>query len=292
MRPVLSKLVVALVLATALSGCGADEETIDGGGSCACPAESVINSGHRGTGVNASGNPFPENTIESIEQAFAEGAVMSELDVLHSADGVLVLMHDDTVDRTTDGTGCVGNLTVAELQALDAASGTSLEGTGVMIPTLAEVLAAVDGGLNIEIKLRDDTNCPESDIARLAADLVATIGGDNKSRQLMVSSFDAETLTAVKMLDSSIYAGLLTINLDDRSEATSRGLDALNINGVVATAQSIETIHAAGLDVTVWTINDQAKMRELVDHGVEVVITDEPDVFAAVQADICSKPCP
>ncbi|HMR09838.1 MAG TPA: glycerophosphodiester phosphodiesterase family protein, partial [Polyangiaceae bacterium] len=169
----MAKGVFALFAAILLAGCGSDPDPsagpgadagadsgtggVGGGdGGCACAADKVVNSGHRGTGTNSSLNPFPENTIESIKQAFAEGAEMSELDVVHSKDGVLVVIHDDTVNRTTNGTGCVGDLTVAELQGLDAAVGTSLAGTGVKIPTLTELLAAVDGGLNIEIKLQDN----------------------------------------------------------------------------------------------------------------------------------------
>jgi glycerophosphoryl diester phosphodiesterase len=283
-------LVAALVLAAAATGCG--DDTTNGEDGCSCPAASVINSGHRGTGTNSTGNPFPENTIESIEQAFAEGAEMSELDVLHSAEGVLVLMHDDTVDRTTDGTGCVGELTVSELQALDAAAGTSLEGTGVVIPTLAELLAAVDGDLNIELKQSENPSCPEADRPTLAADVVAAIHDDGKARRIVVSSFDAEILSVVKSLDDTIEAGLVTGSVADHAEATARGLDALSISTLVARADNIATIHEAGLDANVWTVNDETKMRELVDLGVDMVITDEPDLFAAIKSDLCANICP
>lgn len=301
--------VFALFAAILLTGCGSDTEPsagpgadagadsgtggVGGGdGGCACSADKVINSGHRGTGTNSSLNPFPENTIESIKQAFTEGAEMSELDVVHSKDGVLVVIHDDTVNRTTNGTGCVGDLTVAELQGLDAAVGTSLAGTGVKIPTLTELLTAVDGELNIEIKLQDNAKCPVSDIPQMAADVVAAIQGDTKSRRLIVSSFNGEVLSEVKKLDATIPAGLLTISADDYDKATARGLDALNIQALGASAASIAVIHNKGLDANVWTVNDENMLRNMIDFGVDMVITDEPDLLAKVKTEYCAQACP
>lgn len=305
----MAKGVFALFAAILLAGCGSDPDPsagpgadagadsgtggVGGGdGGCACAADKVVNSGHRGTGTNSSLNPFPENTIESIKQAFAEGAEMSELDVVHSKDGVLVVIHDDTVNRTTNGTGCVGDLTVAELQGLDAAVGTSLAGTGVKIPTLTELLAAVDGGLNIEIKLQDNAKCPVSDIPKMAADVVAAIQGDTKSRRLIVSSFNGDVLSEVKKLDAAIPAGLLTISADDYDKATARGLDALNIQALGASAASIAAIHNKGLDANVWTVNDENMLRNMIDFGVDMVITDEPDLLAKVKTEYCAQACP
>ncbi len=305
------KFTAPLLLVSLLAGCSSDSDPsanpgsggsagsdsgvgTDAGdaGGCVCAADSVINSGHRGTGSNTSFNPFPENTIESLKQAFSEGAEMSEFDVVHSKDGVLVAIHDDTVNRTTDGAGCVGDLTVAELQALDAAKGTSLEGTGVKIPTLAEVLAAVDGGLNIELKLQDDKNCPASDIPKMAADVVAAIQGDTKSRTVVVSSFNADVLSEVKKIDKTVQAGLLSIRADDFDKATARGLDALNFHSIGANEQAVAAIHAAGIKANVWTVNDETMMSNMIDYGIDMIITDEPDLLAKVKKEHCAKQCP
>lgn len=274
-------------MSLAAAGCGSDPNPDEDD---TCPAAAVRNAGHRGTGVNGSANAFPENTLPSLQQAFAEGADMCELDVQHSADGALVVIHDDTVDRTTDGSGCVGDLTLAELQALDAAVGTSLEGTGVRIPTLAEVMAAVDGGLNVEIKLREMAGCPSSNPAQLAADVVAAIEGDASPRAIHVSSFDAEVLSAVETMNPAIDTGLVTANVDHRAEAAARGLDALNISELVASADDIARIRDAGLAANVWTVNREAKMRELLGLGVGMIITDEPDQLRAIQQELCPTP--
>ena len=268
----------------ALSACG-DPDAMNG----ECPATAVVNVGHRGTGTNAADNPFPENTLEGFAQAAAEGAQMIELDVTHSADGVLVVIHDASVDRTTDGIGCVGDLTVAELKALDAAAGTSLEGTGVTIPTLDEVLAATDLDINIEIKVHTG-DCSTTDRAQTAADVVAAMAADTSGRWFVVSSFDADALTAVRDLDPAAYLGLLTLVPEDASLAEERGFDALNVLSVnVRDRADADAIRAHGLDVVVWTENGAVAIDNHLTTGVDMIITDEPDVMETVRADWCAR---
>ncbi len=254
-----------------------------------CPGLQVINCGHRGTGTNSDENEYPENTIPSFLQGVDEGAQMVELDVIHSSDGALMVIHDDKVDRTTDGTGCVGDMTLEELRALDAAYGTPMEGTGVVIPTLAEVLDAVDVGVNIEIKINDTVSCPDSDRAALAADVVAAITADTKPRRIVVSSFDADALSEVQALDSDIHLGLLTMVPDDAPIAVERGFDALNLLSLNAREETVEQIHEMGLELAVWTDNDPYHMEDDILYGVEMVITDDPDLFESIRADYCAR---
>lgn len=272
-----------LGVAVAVAGCG------DSGPSGECPANAVVDVGHRGTGVNTPDNPFPENTLEAFAQGAAEGAQMIELDVVHSADGVLMVIHDETVDRTTDGTGCVGDLTLAELKMLDAAAGTPLEGTGVTIPTLDEVLAATDLDINIEIKVHTG-DCSTTDRALAAADVVAAIAGDTSGRSFVVSSFDADVLTAVHDLDPAIYLGLLTLVPDDAALAEARGFDALNVLTVnVRDRADAEAIRAHGLDVVVWTENGAVGIDNHLTSGVDMIITDEPDIMETARAAWCDR---
>jgi glycerophosphoryl diester phosphodiesterase len=257
---------------------------------CVCQAESVIGCGHRGTGQSTSGAPFPENTIPSFEQAVVEGADMVEFDVVHSADGVLVVIHDDTVDRTTDGSGCVGDLTLDELQALDAGDGTAWAGQGVTIPTLTEVLAAFDGDINIEFKINNVDQCPDSDKLAMAADVVTAIQGDTADRTIVVSSFDADVLSEVQQLDPAILTGLLTMTPGDAEIAQARGFDALNLLAITVDGADVADVHGRGLALNVWTENDAERMKELIGLGVDMIITDDPDVFAAVRAELCQAP--
>ena len=215
---------------------------------------------------------------------------MVELDVLHTSDGELVVIHDDKVDRTTDGTGCVGSMTFAELRALDAGFGTGVAGTGLVVPTLAEVLDAVTIDVNIEIKIRDEASCPESDLAELAADVVAAIQGDSADRTMVVSSFEADVLTAIADLDPSIYLGFLSLDPADATIAAERGFDALNVLSLaVREPAAIAAIVEMGLDVNVWTENDPFAMEDRIAAGVHMVITDEPDVMGQVVADVCAR---
>jgi glycerophosphoryl diester phosphodiesterase len=254
---------------------------------CVCPASTVINCGHRGTGGNSGGNSFPENTIPSMLQAADEGADMVELDVVHSADGVLVVLHDDTVDNTTDGTGCAGEMTVDELQALDAGYGTSMEGEGIVIPTLAEVLEAIDIDVNIEIKTSGDV-CPATDLALVASDIVALINADSKLRTIVVSSFSFEALEAVRALDDNVYIGFVDFGSENVEAAVAAGFDGINFNANMAGADTVEEIHAAGLDANAWTVNLEALMEELLDVGVDMIITDEPDLLAELIVEKCA----
>jgi len=274
----------ALGIVIALAGCADPDEP-----SGECPANAVVNVAHRGTGTNTPDNPFPENTLEAFAQGAVEGAQMIELDVIHSADGVLMVIHDESVDRTTDGTGCVGDLTAAELKMLDAAAGTSLEGTGVTIPTLDEVLAATALDVNIEIKVHTG-DCSTTDRDLAAADVVAAIAGDTSGRRFVVSSFDADVLTAVHDVEPSIYLGLLALVPDDAAVAEARGFDALNLLSVnVRDRDDVEAIRAHGLDVVVWTENGAANIDNHLTSGVDMIITDEPDVVETVRADWCDR---
>ncbi len=256
----------------------------------AAAAPCPTNCGHRGTGKSSADAPFPENTIPSVEQAVAEGAEQVEIDVTHSGDGVLVAIHDDTVDRTTNGTGCVGEMTVAELQALDAGVGTAMEGQGVVIPTLAEVLAAVQVPLNVEIKTDGPGTCPALDKTQMAADLLSEVAAAGAGDRVVASSFDEEVLVELKALDPTFYVGLLTSSPSNAQLAADLGFDALNLRANAVDEAMVTTVRELGLELNVWTENDPARMEELVALEVDSIITDEPDLYAAVQVASCPDP--
>jgi glycerophosphoryl diester phosphodiesterase len=275
---------VLLVLLGA-AGCGDDD-------GCDCPAAGTIDCAHRGTGIKASSNPWPENTVPSFQQAEVEGASMVELDVQHSSDGVLVVIHDDTVDRTTDATGCVGDLDVAALQALDAAAGTSLAGTGVVLPTFAEALAAITVDVNVEIKVTESSACPAADRPALAADVVAALAADAAPRRIVVSSFDLEVLQAVQALDPDLDLGLLTMSPSDASVAAAEGFASVNVIGGIYEAAELAALSTTwGLEVAVWTIDDPAEQQALLEAGVDMIITNAPDGLETTRTAVCAARC-
>jgi glycerophosphoryl diester phosphodiesterase len=272
----------ALLALAILSGCASDDMG-------ECPAGNVVIVGHRGTGVNTATNPFPENTIESFVQGIAEGAAMIELDVTLTADNVLVVMHDATVNRTTDGDGCVSDMSLADLKLLDAGADTPMAGMGLRVPTFTEVLEAIDTDINIEIKVHDEDACAASDLALLAQHVVAGMGEDTKNRRFVVSSFDADALTAVQQSDPDVYLALLSLLTTDAELAASRGFQALNIFSGILRRGDIEGIQSQGLEATVWTENEPVLIEQHLSEGVNMIITDEPDVVETVRSQWCSS---
>ncbi len=213
-----------------------------------CPGVDTVVIGHRGTGTDTDDNPFPENTIASFMQAVTEGATMIELDVQLSQDGALVVMHDDTVNRTTDGTGCVAELDLAELQALNAGTET--------IPTLEEVFAAVEVDVNVEIKVADEGGpCPATDRRAVASALTMVLGSAG-DRTIVVSSFDFNQLLAVRAADPDVRLASLFVARDGFAPALAEGMDAHPLVLAVR-AIEVDAHHAAGLAVRPFTVNDE-----------------------------------
>lgn len=239
---------------------------------------------------------WPGNTMRAFDGAQRLGVDVLEIDMHKTSDGVLVAIHDDTVDRTTDGTGSVSQLTLGEIQALDAAyrwtpEGTRLEvapgaalpyrGTGVTVPAISEVLRAFDIGVNIDIKQHDEATAQE---------LCRLIAAEDAVDRVMVASFSAPTLNAFRRACPQVatsasprevvtFFALATLRL---AAAYSPPFDALQVpvsqSGLrVVTPQFVRAAHSRGVEVHVWTIDDVDEMRELIAMGVDGIITDRPD---------------
>ena len=241
---------------------------------CACAAEDALVVGHRGDGTGAG-----ENTVPAAERAFAAGADMVEVDVQLSADGAVVLMHDATVDRTTDGAGCVGALTFEELSALDAG--------GAPVPTLSELFAATDGGVNVEVKLHDTDGCPAQDLDALADAVVAAIEADAGARPIVVSSFELGVLQRIRATAPTVRIALLSTTPDAIDVATSEGFEQVNLLAAVVSARTMRQVRAAELDVHVRTIDGEDTVRDFLGRGVDGVITDTVPAAVAARAAFC-----
>ena len=165
--------------------------------------------GHRGARGHA-----PENTLASVRKACALGAHCVEIDV-HLVDGELLVIHDDRLERTTNGTGYLKDHSFAELRELDA-------GADEQIPTLREVCSALTGAVGIDIELKGpDTAAP---VARQIAELRKQGWSDNR---ILVSSFDHEQLAQVRELDPNIKLGILLGANDSFDPDLAERLDAL-----------------------------------------------------------------
>jgi glycerophosphoryl diester phosphodiesterase len=247
-----------------------------------CPAFEIINAGHRGTGRNEKSNPFPENTLLSIRKAIEEGADVVEVDVHYSSDDILVVMHDETVDRTTNGAGCVSDFSVEQLKQLDAALGTDFQGTDVTVPTLQEVIDAVDVGINIEAKVKAE-KCPGPNIEKLASDLIEIIHADKKRRAIFVSSPSPDLLQT--LVPSDIY---LVLHKRDPELAAQLGIDAVNVAPDENIVESIRVAREFDLD-TLTVTADREIIRVAINAGITVVLTDDPDVMREEQLAWCEN---
>jgi len=218
---------------------------------------SILNIGHRGASRD-----FPENTIAAFRAAIDAGAQMCELDVQLTGDGAVVVIHDDTVDRTTDGRGAVAQLSLAHLKRLDA-------GRGERIPTLDEVFAATAGkcGLNIELKA--------GKVEREVADLMRKWDAVDTS---MVSSFDWDKLAAIHEIDSGLRIGVLEEKnaLAMLEKAAQLQAYAINPRFDIVTPELCDDAHSRGLKVLVWTVDTPEAMRLQIGYGVDGIMTNYP----------------
>jgi glycerophosphoryl diester phosphodiesterase len=232
--------------------------------------------GHRGAAMRA-----PENTLASFRKAASLGAGWVELDVMLSADGVPVVIHDETLDRTTDRTGRVDATPSGAIAAADAGAWFAADYAGERVPTLAAALAVIAEcrmGVNIEIK-----PCPgqEARTAR-AALAVAEAAWPAHLPPPLVSSFKPTALVAAQEALPAWPRGLL---LDRRGKdwlEAAKALDcrSINANWKRLTPAWAKAIKAAGLALVVWTCNSPDEARRLIGIGVDAVITDAPDLLA------------
>ncbi len=243
---------------------------------------------HRG----ASGHR-PENSLPAFELALQMGAVYLELDVRMTRDGQLVVLHDRTVDRTTEGSGPVDEMTLREVQGLDAGYRFSREGDGdcpfrgrgIRIPTLEEVLCTFPAALiNIELKQNKPPmeEVLESLLKRndaLARVLLASERGEIMER--VRGRFGTGVATGISQEESVRFAQWLLSGR--RGEMSLRG-QALQIPERLAgrdyiTPYLVAAAHELGLEVHVWTVNDPARMRRFLEMGADGIMTDFPDRF-------------
>ncbi|WP_082558867.1 glycerophosphodiester phosphodiesterase family protein [Kitasatospora sp. MBT66] len=225
---------------------------------------------HRGASSAA-----PENTLLSDEVARRAGADWIENDVQPSRDGVPHVLHDDTVDRTTNGTGRVRDLTAAQLGALDAGAWFAPTTAGARVPTLAaqlDDLRTRGGSLLLEIKgphTRDE-------VSRIVKD----IRDRGMAGRVFVQSFETDALRYTRELAPELPLGLLRASLDADPVAVARdlGLSAYNpADTALATRpEVVAALHAAGVAVNAWTVDAPARWKALDTAGVDGIITNRP----------------
>ena len=238
---------------------------------------------------------WPENTLYAFEKATTLGVDILEMDVRTSADGVLILMHDSSVERTTNGKGTVAQLKVAELQALDAAYHWSdddgqtyrYRDHGIAVPTIAEVFSAFpEMRMSVEMKESHTT---------LANDLCALIHTYDTMEQVLVNSISESTLQQFREVCPSVATSasneevrsFLALNLAFLVPTYSPDFHALQVyqqrNGIrVITPGFVRAAHGRGLKVYAQQINEEGNIQRMHELGVDGIVTDYPDLLLTV----------
>ncbi len=224
---------------------------------------------HRGASAYA-----PENTVAAFDEAIRLGAAAIEFDLRLSADGVPVVVHDETVDRTTNGRGRVAELSRLDLIRFDAGSWKHPRFAGTRIPTLSEALAAIDD-LAVPVMELKTWIPPE-----LLTDILAEY--DQTARAVLLS-FDLQRLAPYRTLLPDVRCGLLadkwTGNLPGLCCDAGTGILALNAG--ILTLDRVSQARNAGLEVWTYTVNDAGSIAGAAAMGVSGLITDFPDLIRA-----------
>ncbi|MDN3495539.1 glycerophosphodiester phosphodiesterase family protein [Planococcus sp. APC 4015] len=241
------------------------------------PGDAAFIASHRGGGATA-----PENTLPAISAALADGFDYVEVDIALTADRHPVLMHDATVDRTTDGHGRVAALTLAEVRTLDAGAWFDRSYVGTQVPTYAEfldLLAATSQRAIVELK-------GDWDAASVAA-VVAETSARDLERRVALSSFDARTLALATAASEVVPRLLILKHIPDdvvraAADAGARGI-VVSRKAVLATPAIVDEAHAAGLRVVVYTLNKDSQWDEVTALGVDGIVTDDPGTLSQWQ---------
>jgi len=219
--------------------------------------------GHRG----AMGHET-ENTLKSVQKAMDMGVDMIEIDVFKIKSGEIVVFHDDTVERLTDGEGDIESYTLSDLQQL------TVEG-GHTIPTLKEVLNLVNGKVLLNIELKGENTA--ADVNTIIGDYIK--GGDWKLTDFIISSFNWDELRKMRKVNATIPIAVLTGKepLDGIPVAKELDAEAINPSFKTLNLEVANKIREAGLKIYTWTVNEPNDINGMKRIAVDGIITNYPE---------------
>jgi len=228
---------------------------------------------HRGASGYA-----PENTMAAFRRAFAQGVTFMETDLQLSRDSHLVAIHDDTVDRTTNGHGKVHDMTLAELRKLDAGSWMGSEFAAERIPTVEELLEFAkknDVVFYLEMKPSGSWGGEHA--------LISAMRGSGEIARSVVISFDSGILAALRGIEPTLMTGLLYDGqiVHPLDKALEIGARQVAVRGDLVTPNLLVEARKRDLQVVCWTVNHPAHIRQLIEAGVDGIMSDYPDRLLA-----------
>lgn len=232
----------------------------------------TINYAHRGASMY-----YPENTMLAFEKALELGATGIETDVQMTEDGVLILIHDELVNRTTNGRGFVKNYTYKEIRELDAGSWFRKDFKNLKIPSLDELMdLLMDKNINLNIELKNNIILYEG----IEKKVIETIYKYNMQNKVIISSFNHYALKKCKEISAEIKIGLLYVSglYEPEKYAKRLGAEALHpYFYAVNNTEIINNIKKAGLMLNPYTVDEESYMKFFIDEGVDGIITNYPD---------------
>ncbi len=256
----------------------------------------VANVAHRGASAYA-----PENTLAAVREGIEMRSDLIEVDVQRAKDGELIIVHDTNLARTTDveqvfpdrAPWKVADFTYAELSRLDAGSWKGAEHAGEQIPTLSEVIDTVRAsraGLLLEIKAPQLYPGIEADVVDTMRKVPGYVESAVAADRLVVQSFSFDSMRTYSELEPSVPVGLLGTPAVAQLPELATWADQVNPHHKSFDAAYVDAVHAAGMDLLTWTVDDPADMNAAIDKGVDGVISNRPDVLEQVLRDRLAAP--
>lgn len=240
------------------------------------PGEPAFIAAHRGDRASA-----PENTVPAFEAAVAGGVDFLEVDVQLTVDGYPVIIHDATVDRTTTGTGAVADLTLAEMRTLDAGSWFAPQFAGVQVPMWGEFLDILTRAPEVTALVELKHTWAADDIENLMSGIYFRGLQD----RIVFASFSTATVTALHETAPVIPRVLIRRVLPLDPVAVAQRYDAIAImtrsSALTERPDAVGEMHAAGLGLLLYTLNNEERWVEALGYGVDGIVTDKPSALDA-----------
>lgn len=227
---------------------------------------------------------LPENTLVAVDSAFELGADAVEIDVRRARDGVPVLMHDATVDRTTDGTGAVADLTSEQITTLDACAHVRPRRTRCGVPTLREAIDGVRGRGTLVVHFYGDYK--DADLLGILSD-IRTAGMEGR---VVLTAFEYSLVQRIRSLDPFVSVGLIASSMPSLAGIRSLGRSSVLVDvrslleSPLEARATLAIVRSSGVDVAGWTVQSQEEAERLVALGVRHLITDVPLDRARLEA--------